>query len=504
MNTMVKSAEPKLWNRIIFSLCHFALLVIIIILVILFPPYNAWSTTPRTFYVSSSKGNDTNTGLSPDTPWRTLAPVNSLTFLPGDGVLLKSGDTWRETLDPPGSGTADRPIVISSYGSGPRPRILGSTSKTGPANWRQDSAGVWYTTNISWTPKMIFHSGRGSIPKQRKASLASNWDWWFDRAGQRIYCRLDQNPGNHEIEISRRNGIGFSRVGYIHLSNIEIAFADFGIGLWGGHHWVMDKLYIHDITVDAIHGNGEAKANTVSNSVIQDWGWQGFRAPGGSPESLFGYGIHVLGAVGASTDWTVVNNYLKIVNMRSAVDDTAIAIENGGHASLIAHNKIDGNNATNGAGIMVWRPRGTNPMVIRDNLIKNVGSMGMNLSDFTPFDFSASLLVENNKIINSCTLDQLDVEALRIWTSNSAVVVLKSNLIDTTIKGVNQHPGIRIRQTQRAVLEKNQVYNTDIGISVEQGSLEILLQDNISTRNRVAPFKSDKSSTVKLYGNNFL
>jgi len=81
-----------------------------------------------TYYVSSSDGNDTSTGLAekPDGtagPWKTLAKASSIELAPGDRVLLKCGDTWNEELRPKGNGTPENPIVISSYGEGHKPII---------------------------------------------------------------------------------------------------------------------------------------------------------------------------------------------------------------------------------------------------------------------------------------------------------------------------------------------------------------------------------------------
>lgn len=81
--------------------------------------------TGNVYYVANN-GNDTNDGLSPDSPWQTMAHVNSRTFFPGDGILFRCGDTWRETLVAGSSGTAGQYIIYSAYGNGDRPRILGS------------------------------------------------------------------------------------------------------------------------------------------------------------------------------------------------------------------------------------------------------------------------------------------------------------------------------------------------------------------------------------------
>ncbi|MCE9609222.1 MAG: autotransporter-associated beta strand repeat-containing protein [Chthoniobacter sp.] len=76
-----------------------------------------------TYYVSQSAGNDANTGLTSAAPWQTLARASTVTLNAGDSILLKSGDTWNEELQPKGSGTAGSPIYIGSYGAGNKPLI---------------------------------------------------------------------------------------------------------------------------------------------------------------------------------------------------------------------------------------------------------------------------------------------------------------------------------------------------------------------------------------------
>jgi hypothetical protein len=41
---------------------------------------DAWSAT---YYVDATNGNDANSGLSPSTPWKTIAKVNASRFNPG-------------------------------------------------------------------------------------------------------------------------------------------------------------------------------------------------------------------------------------------------------------------------------------------------------------------------------------------------------------------------------------------------------------------------------------
>lgn len=84
-------------------------------------------TTPATFYVSQSLGNDSWSGKVPapngaDGPWKTLARA-SADYIPGDRILLRRGDTWNEELRPRGEGTRRDLITIASYGEGHKPII---------------------------------------------------------------------------------------------------------------------------------------------------------------------------------------------------------------------------------------------------------------------------------------------------------------------------------------------------------------------------------------------
>jgi hypothetical protein len=76
--------------------------------------------------------SDANSGLSPDSPWQSIAQANHSVFLPGDRVLLQIGESWREQLRPPSSGTLDLPIIFSSYGVGSRPILEGDSGRVPP------------------------------------------------------------------------------------------------------------------------------------------------------------------------------------------------------------------------------------------------------------------------------------------------------------------------------------------------------------------------------------
>lgn len=103
-----------------------------------------------TGYYVSTEGNDLNSGTSPDSPWRTLAKVSSIIYQPGDTIHLQRGTghqrTWFETLVLRGSGTSTNPIIVTTYGSGLRPKIAPGTMDSTCV--QIDGEGGWKITGL--------------------------------------------------------------------------------------------------------------------------------------------------------------------------------------------------------------------------------------------------------------------------------------------------------------------------------------------------------------------
>jgi hypothetical protein len=79
----------------------------------------------HTFYVDATRGNDSNPGTIA-APWRTIGKINSTPFLPGDSILFKRGEVWKERLSFTSSGTSNNNIIIGAYGTGNLPVIDGN------------------------------------------------------------------------------------------------------------------------------------------------------------------------------------------------------------------------------------------------------------------------------------------------------------------------------------------------------------------------------------------
>ena len=158
------------------------------------------------YYVDAVNGSDAAAGTSPQTAWKSLDKVNQTALQPGDKVLFCRGQIWRGTLRIQ-SGKQGNPIVFSSYGTGLKPRILGSVDLTNPDCWLPAGENLWKTkadgyafTNRDTPFSQAYANWKLYCEGQGKADLKSS----KDQSGQ-IVWRLTCNKkgtSNNQIQFS--------------------------------------------------------------------------------------------------------------------------------------------------------------------------------------------------------------------------------------------------------------------------------------------------------------
>lgn len=195
-------------------------------------------TRGQIYYVSSS-GNDNNSGKSSNKPWRTLAKVNKFSFQPGDIVSLKCGDTWREQLLPK-SGNSRGQVSYTSYGSGNKPKILGSVIKNSVSDWTNIGGNIWATPNMSFeVGNIIFNKDTCGVKVSSFGALNSQNKFWYDQKVKSLKIYSKSNPAKlySSIECAlNRNIIGIYSVSYVSISNIELKYGGaHGIGTYNTH-----------------------------------------------------------------------------------------------------------------------------------------------------------------------------------------------------------------------------------------------------------------------------
>ncbi|WP_433439977.1 hypothetical protein [Nonomuraea sp. CA-141351] len=238
--------------------------------------------------MDSVSGDDSASGLTSHAAWRTLEQINSVVFEPGDSILFRRGTTYEGVLKPQGSGTADNPIVIGSYGTGARPAIAG------------DGA--------------------------RAAVFLHNVEGWEIR-------ELDiSNPGPQDA--TPRAGI------YVLLE-------DYGIG----RHYVVDDVVVHDVVgCDSLKPEVENSGGIVFKAAGSQvaTGFDGIRISHNTVSDVDNIGIGTLSQWNRHELYSAgTNHFVPITNVRifrnelSGLGGDGILVQNGVD-SLTEQNKVDG------------------------------------------------------------------------------------------------------------------------------------------------------------------
>jgi hypothetical protein len=95
-------------------------------------------------YYISNIGNDENNGTSVDTPWQTLSKINTSTFVAGDQILFRRGDSFYGSFTINESGSLNNPIIFGAYGTGANPIITGFNLID---SWTNLGSNIWETLN---------------------------------------------------------------------------------------------------------------------------------------------------------------------------------------------------------------------------------------------------------------------------------------------------------------------------------------------------------------------
>jgi parallel beta-helix repeat protein len=159
------------------------------------------SSFATVYYVDSAAGNDSSSGTSTSTPWKTLAKVSAHSFAAGDQILLKKGSTWHEQISMHSSGASGKPIVIGAYGSGSNPLIDGADLVGGWSGY----SGYVYRASISWAPSHVWYNG-GLLSKASSLSGVNGASkWYYSSSTLYIWAPGNANPNGHSVEADRRS-----------------------------------------------------------------------------------------------------------------------------------------------------------------------------------------------------------------------------------------------------------------------------------------------------------
>jgi hypothetical protein len=227
-----------------------------ILIILLLIPFQLFS---QHWYVDNTGTGDT---------LATIAEVNALGSGQDDTIFFKCGCMWRGKLIIPGSGAAGHYVVYNSYGTGDKPRILGSDVS---ASWTAEGhTNIWQSTasfidpyNIpdSYESQIFFHETDDSIKwSDAKKTYTSNfsnlineYDWTWNANRIYVYAASDPDSRYTSIEIPQRiSAIFLDDKEYVKVDGLELAYASYWTiqGEWPQANttgFTLSNCYLHHV-----------------------------------------------------------------------------------------------------------------------------------------------------------------------------------------------------------------------------------------------------------------
>jgi parallel beta helix pectate lyase-like protein len=241
----------------------------------------------RTYYISSTSGNDNNDGQSSNRAWRHLSKIfvisNSTdTFRPGDRILLKRGDQWDGQIRLRANGTARNPVTIDAYGQGAKPMLYGDNPEL---RWHPvaGALGVYAADMGSGSVlgsifltgknvKAIYPGGSLNRTDYLEAFLAELQSGTL--AGQydgRLWVRTsDSKPPQETVRVFRSAGVMLADSSYVEIENLGIQRFYAGIDVTQSHNILIHHNDIQDVLGIGIYlRSADVDCRVESNTVYR-------------------------------------------------------------------------------------------------------------------------------------------------------------------------------------------------------------------------------------------
>jgi parallel beta-helix repeat protein len=359
-----------------------------------------------TIYYVSAAGSDASTGTAPSIPWQTVNKVNSHRILPGDSVLFRRGDTWRQVLLPSFSGNSSAPIIFGAYGSGDRPVFNAAALATG---WTPDATKQRWTARAAGAPNQVFFDEKLGARRMSLSELKIPDDWYYASGLLSVFSLTDPastytSPG---VEVSMApSAIDTNHQSYLIFDSLagEHANSDAGggmvVGAGSAHITITECEFSWDYANGIwIYQSAGGDLRIIGNDIhdnasgIYDWRYTGGTAL--SPVQIAWNRVHDNrggdGILIYGNYFTVDHNLVYNNGREAQVDSIGIHIFTGDSragARFGQHNVISWNtvshqrsNGEDGSGIEV--DHYTRENILHDNVVYANDGPGIDLYDCT-------------------------------------------------------------------------------------------------------------------------
>lgn len=237
------------------------LLMIIGILILSFHNLNVeivLADSSSNYYVAND-GGDSNNGLSPDTPWRTIGKVNTElnggVINQGDDIYFNKGDVFDDTnLHIRLGGSSSNEMIIGAYGTGNRPKLNYSLSGGGYAPVRIAVGSIGYITIQDLEVTATENNINGIAANQNNVSNIT--------------------ISNCYVHNTTNNGIILLKVNGYLIENCEVQGGNSCIGILGSATYKITNGTIRNCTVynaggnDGISLHDDGALNSIGNNHL--------------------------------------------------------------------------------------------------------------------------------------------------------------------------------------------------------------------------------------------
>ena len=346
------------------------------------------SSDSRIIYVSSSEGNDANTGEDEANPVATIA--KGITLLRNgfpDWLLLRKGDTWYEAIGQwkKSGRSASEPMVVSAYG----PSTVRPLLKTGSRS------------------ALVTNGGGGSPPSM---------DYLVFK-GLHFYAHT-RDPGN-TAEYTGANGNRgiqlLSGSNFLLIEDNRFSFYTNGLAIQDYEGFEFSNIYIrNNIITDSYnlssvgHSQGifmkGVTSALIEGNILDHNGWHD--TVDGAQKTIYNHGVYIqvdneAGGVNV-VDNIIMRSSSHGVQLRSGgllngnlMIENAIALQLGDWQTTLGYNgrpgAIDDNIILYGNDITATGPRGWGILIyegfdisIANNILAHVESAGTNIVGINP------------------------------------------------------------------------------------------------------------------------
>jgi parallel beta-helix repeat protein len=437
------------------------------------------------YYVSSS-GSDANDGKSTTVPWKTISKVNSVTFVSGDAIYFRGGDSFSGQINVNQSGITigaydnsnQNPVITGAiqlsnwtvyngliyvaqasslvknlFANGSQMTIarypntgfltIGPTngSTTIAASGLNQASGYWNGANvrirsINWayeTASISSYDGTSvTLSNAPEYSLKTGWGFYLDNklaaldAPGEWYC----DPSNYKVYFYAPGGANPNTL------TVAGSIFDYGVNSSQSNITVQGLNFSYQFQAAVRFSGTTTNTRILSNNIY----------------GIFGYGIFV---DGNSSNYTVDGNSIRLVNGDGLYLGNATS-------SIVKNNTLKNIGMVQGYGRsgcdgMVGILVGGSGNTISRNIVDSVGYIGIDLGA----GYGSNILVENN-VVTNVLLKLSDGGGIYMYYGNANIV--RNNIVSNVV-------GNKEGTTSPDYKEAN-------GIYLDNGSHDVIVEGN--------------------------